>query len=536
MKKLVQKNLDNSLKLVVKASFIGIFGLLLAKVFTFVYRALIAKYFGPEVYGLFSLSLIIIAWFVAFASLGLSEGLLRYISIFRGKREMGKIKYILRYSLVFLLFSSLVSGIILFFAAEFISINLFHNSQLTIFLKIFAIAFPVFVYSEIALSIIRSFEKVIAHSVISDIFSNMIKPLLLAALIFFGINSNAVIISYVLGTAFVLLVAYLYCRYVLPPIISETKTELKNKEKIKRELFAYSWPLMLVGIIGTILFWSDSLLIGYFKGVFEVGVYNAAVPIATLLFMAPALFIRLFFPMITREYSRKNFLLIKELSKQVGKWIFILNLPVLIIIILFPQAVINVLFGSEYMIAANPLRFLAFGSLAFSIAMVSNNIVSMTGRSKTLLIDLLIVNAINIFLNILFIPLPKILWLDNSMGLNGAAISTMLSLFLYSLILFIQSKKYAGIIPLRIKMINILLAAVIPTILIIFIRSFVGRGLITLIIISLLFFLLYVLMVFLFRGLDKNDFMIISSVKSKLFGLSQMKLSKNINTEIISKP
>ena len=99
MKKLIQKKLDNSLKLVVKTSLIGLFGILIAKVFAFIYRTLIARSFGPEVYGLFSLSLIIIAWFVSFSSLGLSEGLLRYISIFRGKKEMSKIRYILRISL-----------------------------------------------------------------------------------------------------------------------------------------------------------------------------------------------------------------------------------------------------------------------------------------------------------------------------------------------------------------------------------------------------------------------------------------------------
>lgn len=535
MKKLAQKKLDDSLKLVVKTSFIGLFGMLIAKISAFIYRTLIAKSFGPEIYGVFSLSLIIVAWFVSFSSLGLSEGLLRYIAIFRGKKEISKIRYILRISLIFLLFSGLISGILLFFTAEFISVNLFHNAKLTIFLKIFALAFPIMIYYEIFLSILRSFEKIITHSVISDIFSNMIKPLILILLISLGLGSNAVILSYVMGTGAVLLITYLYCRYALPSIIWQKSLELRNKNKIKRELFLYSWPLMLVSIITTVLFWSDSLLIGYFKGAIEVGVYNAAVPIAALLFIAPVLFIKLFFPMITREYSRKNFSLIKELGKQIGKWIFILNLPVLIIIILFPNAAINILFGSDYLAAANPLRFLAIGSLVFSIAMVSNNLVSMTGRSKILLTDILVINAINIFLNILWIPLPKILWLDNSAGLNGAALATMISLFLYSLVLFVQSRSYARVIPLRTKMINILLAAVIPTLLLIFIRDFVGRGLLTLIILSLLFFLVYIIMVFSFKGFDKNDFMIIRAIKNKLFALGKIKKTDNKLAGTISK-
>jgi O-antigen/teichoic acid export membrane protein len=535
MKKLVQKNLDNSLKLVVKASFVGIFSIALAKIFAFVYRTLIAKYFGPEIYGLFSLSLIIIAWFVSLSSIGLSEGLLRYIAIFRGKDETNKIKYILRSSLTFLLISGLIAGMLLYFSSEFISLRIFHNSQLIIFLKVFGLAFPVLIFSEMFLSIIRSFEKVIAHSIISDVLSNAVKPLILFALILLGFNSDAVIISYVLGTACLLFIAYIYCRYALPPIGGEVKLNLRNKKRIRAELFSYSWPLMLVGIIGTVLFWADSLLIGYFKGAVEVGIYNAAVPIATLLFVAPALFIKLFFPMITREYSKKNFRLIEEISKQVGKWVFILNLPVLIIVILFPQAVINVLFGSDYLIAANPLRFLALGSMTFAIAMVSNNLVSMTGKSKVILLDLVGINVINIILNVILIPLPRIFWLNNSNGLNGASISTMISLFLYSLILFVQAKKYAKVIALRTKMVNVILAATIPTALLVLIRNFVGRGAWTLILLSLFFFFMYVLMVFLFKGLDKNDFMIIATIKNKLVIGKQKIKFKVTGTKIIPK-
>ena len=90
-----------------------------------------------------------------------------------------------------------------------------------------------------------------------------------------------------------------------------------------------------MGVLVTLLYWVDTLVIGRFKGVETVGFYNAAVPIISLLSIFPALFIQLFFPMITKEYSRKNMSLIKQLSKQVNKWIVVLNLPLFLIIFIF---------------------------------------------------------------------------------------------------------------------------------------------------------------------------------------------------------
>ena len=100
--------INHPLKLLAKSSLIVFVGLIFSKFFTYIYKIIIARYFGPEIYGLFSLVLIIFLWVGAFASLGLSEGILRYIPFYRGKKELNKIKYILRFSIIVLIFSSIL--------------------------------------------------------------------------------------------------------------------------------------------------------------------------------------------------------------------------------------------------------------------------------------------------------------------------------------------------------------------------------------------------------------------------------------------
>ena len=62
---------------------------------------------------------------------------------------------------------------------------------------------------------------------------------------------------------------------------------------------------------------------------------------------------QLFFPMINREHSKKNHKLIEQLSKQVAKWIFIINLFYSLFFL------INLLWLSLYILKLNLLLLLS---------------------------------------------------------------------------------------------------------------------------------------------------------------------------------
>ena len=114
-----ETNLDDSLKLIAKSSLVVFIGLFLSKLFMYFYRIIIARYFGPEVYGLYSLAVMIVSWFVIFSVLGLNSGILRYIPFYRGKKENDKIKFLFRYILLFLAITSIFFGIIVKFQLKF---------------------------------------------------------------------------------------------------------------------------------------------------------------------------------------------------------------------------------------------------------------------------------------------------------------------------------------------------------------------------------------------------------------------------------
>lgn len=512
-----QKKLDKSLKLIVKSSVIVFVGLILAKIFTYLYRIIIARFFGPEVYGVFSLAIMVLGLFVALSSLGLFHGILRYISFYRAKNEKDKIRHIFRFSSFLILISSLFFSIILYFSSRSIAINFFHNSDLIIFLKIFSFLLPFYTFSDVFLSIIRAYEKIGWHSFILNILQNFSKLIILIIFVFFGMKTNSIIFSYSLAIIITLIASYLFCKYKLPEIFLKTKLEKKQKNKITKELLSYSWPIIFSTLMVTIFYWTDSFFIGYFKTAFEVGIYNAAVPIAVLLNFIPNLFIRLFFPLITKEYSKKNIMLIKELSKQVGKWIFLINIPLFIFFFFFSGTVIYFLFGEQYLIAELSLKILSIGILFSSIFALSPQLIYILGKSKVSLINMSLAFGLNIFLNFILISKEKIFFIENSLGINGAAIATTISIIFLNILFLFQTKHYLNFIPLRKKIIKIAIISLIPSILLICVRNLVIMNYLSLILSILCFFLIYALLIFLTGCLDKNDIMTLKAIRNKIF-------------------
>ena len=115
-----------ALRLLAKSSLIIFIGVFLSKVLTYIYRIALARYFDAEVFGLFSLALMISMFFIAAAGLGLADGALRYFSLYHERNEK-KAQYVYRLSLRILLITGIAASLLLFLLADYISNKIFHN-------------------------------------------------------------------------------------------------------------------------------------------------------------------------------------------------------------------------------------------------------------------------------------------------------------------------------------------------------------------------------------------------------------------------
>jgi len=502
-----EEKTQGHLRLLLKTSFIVFISVFIAKILNYVYKFIIARQFGPEVYGLFSLSLVVVSFFTAFASLGLFEGIVRYIALYRGKNENEKISKIIKFSLIISGITSILAGVIMFFSADFAANILFHNPDLSIFLKIFSLTLPFSVISSIYLSTLRAFEKITAYSILLNIVQNGVRVGVLIILIFIGFKSESVISSYFISIVILALISYILGNKIIKSILSHKNLKKSDEKKIYIELIKYSWPLMLAGITFNILYWCDSLLIGYFQDMAQVGFYSVAVTLVSLLAIVPDLFLQLFFPLIVKEYSNKNNEIIKQLTKQVTKWIFIVNFPILLIMVIFPGVIINFLFGSSFLAAELSLRILSIGALVACFSSTFNSILSMRGKSKTILYNFIFFAALNIILNLILIP---------KFGINGAAIATSSTWVLITLTQIVQIYRETNFFPFRRKMFRIVFVSIIPAAILIFMSTYLPTTISVLILAGIIFSVSYILLIFLTKCLDKYDLGIIKSLKDKI--------------------
>lgn len=510
------KEFITNLKGLVGAASIVLIALATSKFLTYVFRVIVARYYGPEVYGMFSLGMMALGFFMTLSILGFSDGLARFISLYRGKRDINKIRYIFRASIKTLAVSSIVSAALIYFSSDYLAIEIFKNPELSAFLKIFAIAVPIGAVSSPLLSSLRAYEKITAFSLLYNVSQNVARILFLAVLILLGAGNITVALSYVAGYLATFVLSFYTVKAITPEVLEKPKLDRKKKRETFNSLISYSLPLVVSSMVFVFLTWTDSFLVGYFKGTEAVGIYNAAVPIAALLAIATEIFVQLFFPLINKEYAMNKKTMVKNLSKQVAKWILIINAPLFILLFLFPGTAINILFGPEYLPALHSLRILIFGTLLLSFLSISQHLISMVGKSKIILLDIILATILNIVLNILLIPKGTILSLDNSQGLTGASLSTTISYIFLSLLLLIQSKYYLHIIPLRRKMLNALLSILPALILLSLMKMYVPINAITATALSIIFLILYIISLFILRALDKDDMEIISSIIKKL--------------------
>ena len=205
-----KKLLNKSLKGIVKSSVIIFFILLASNIVTYIYRLIIARYYGPEGYGLFSLAVMVVGIFTAIFSLGLTDGLSRFIPLYNGEKKSSKVKYLINYSLKILIITGLTGGIIMFFSSELIANKIFHENNLTDILKLFSLLVPITLLINIFVVSLVSFEKVVLQSFIYNLVPNISRVILITTFIILGFNFWAIFHSYFWSLFVLLLLSFIF--------------------------------------------------------------------------------------------------------------------------------------------------------------------------------------------------------------------------------------------------------------------------------------------------------------------------------------
>jgi O-antigen/teichoic acid export membrane protein len=496
--------INQSLQKIAKGTGIIFIGTIIGMFLGFIGRIILVRYITQTEYGIYCLALTVISIFVTISTLGLQEGSTRYIAYFRGKKEEGKVKGVISSSIKIAIIASVSLAVISFFASHFISTSIFHAPALSTPLKIFSIAIPFTVLLNVFISIFRGFDRVDARIYFQNIFRPVLHLLFLIAVVLFSLSFLGVVYAYILSVAVtcVAFVIYLMKKYPL-----SIRGMSSDTNPMTKELLFFSVPLLAVSMLWMVISWTDTLMLGYFKTPDVVGVYNTALLLAGLLSMTLSSMIFIYTPIISQLYSKN---LIKELKRCyiiLTKWIFLVTLPIFFVLFLFPDVVLNLLFGSRYIGASVALQILAFGFFLNICLGFTGNTLLILGKSNFLMLSTLISAIINIILNMVLIP---------PMGIMGAAIASAFSIIVAKILNMIKLYRFFELHPFAKNYLKIAGLLVVFLFVFYILRSLVIMSFWMFMALFLLFLVSYGLSVLFTKSFDEEDIMILLTIEERV--------------------
>ncbi|MDP3741948.1 MAG: flippase, partial [Candidatus Micrarchaeota archaeon] len=398
----------------------ALIGAVLSKVFTYAYRLLVAGA-GPEAYGLISLGISVVVLTVTVSLLGLGEGLTRFIPEYRQKNQVAGIKGAMSFSFKIGLFVGALCTVVLFFGAEFFANNIFHEPSLAIILRILSISIIPYIFLTLIAYVFNAFENVKLVVYSRHFAENILRLVATFILLYLGYGIVGAAIAYTLGTIVATFFAFYWLETSVFPFI---RTKIVSKIN-KRELLNFSLPLLMSGMMWTILVWADTIILGAVRNAYEVGIYNAAAPTAMILVAVPQIALSIFTPLVTRLHAEGKSLELHEIYRRSTKWVLVLALPIAFLFAFFSRSVIHQLFGADYAAAAPSLAILAFGYLIYDLLNGSESMIRISKRTDIIFGIALLTTILNLILNV---------FLSQQYGAVGSSIATAIGLSLYALL------------------------------------------------------------------------------------------------------
>ena len=458
----------------------------------YLFTAILARFAGVEFLGIYSLASSVTRIGEVFGRAGLHSGVMRFVSRLDKETEIETVRQRILSGLKLGLLFGIVIMILQIALADWLAFELFNGSDLLkTVLIISAVSLPFATIMAISAFATQGY-KLLKYKVM---VLNIIRPAIMLVCVLISISfftkDTAIKYPLLISAVFSSFAAIIFLNKLTNIKISQIFSGV-----IDKELLRFSYPLMFVTILGTLMHWMDILMLGYFTDTTTVGLYHPAARTAGLLRTVLLAFMGIFAPMMSDYHRQGDVGEMGKLYKLIVRWIVSLSLPLAIIIIIYSKKIM-MLFGVQYLSASNVLMVLTTAAFIQTLFGGGGQTLTMTGFTKVNLFNSIIVVLINITLNLLWIP---------QYGIIGAAYATLISMALLGLLRIVEVNHLIKITPFSLKLMKPIIAGVIMTAVLIYIKPVVLplHTITSLIIITLVGLLSFFTMLWLLR-FDADD-------------------------------
>ncbi|MDO8573201.1 MAG: flippase [Candidatus Daviesbacteria bacterium] len=340
---------------------------------TFIILGLVARNYGKEGTGIFTLALTYLAMFYMLADFGFNAHVLK-----KGDIEWNK-----------LLGARIIwSGVLVVLALGLLPFlpfktPLFSNAVLFGVLAIFG--------SSVFTTCNLIFQKKLRYdlSVLASSIGTIISLLIFVGFVSFKFPVSSLLFAHFIGwiiiAFFALILVRKFLRNVFP--LYDIRYTLY--------LFKDSWPIAATLALNVIYFRADSFMIAYFKNTADVGIYNIAYSIFQTALVLPTFIMNAYYPLMLKSLKK---------IKLIGLSLLGLAFIGTIFTIIFAPFVIKILTGGGFEGSVASLQILSLGFPAYFLSALLMWLLITKGKYKQMFAIYAFGLLVNIILNFIYIP------------------------------------------------------------------------------------------------------------------------------------
>ncbi len=366
----------------------------------------VARYLGPENFGILNNSLALTTLFGAFATLGLESFVIQDII----KRPSQKPSIL---GTAFYL--KLTAGLLTYFFAviSILFLKPTEQDQLDRYLVYIISAGIIFQSLDV---IDYFFQSQTKSKYVVWAKTSMFLLICLSRVVF--IITKAPLIFFAFASLFELVLNAVALIYIYQKNQNQLR-QWKFDKAVAQKLLVQSWPFYIAYIASFIYMKIDQIMIGTMLGDKPAGLFAASTKLYEVPFFIVLIFSSSVYPSLVSYYEKDRDLFYKRYSQVTGLYT-VIGYGVLAFVLLFGPFLINVLFGKEYAGAFPILSIQIIGMFFLFNAGLRSSYLTITSNQKIIMVTSVLSAVMNIMLNLLLIPVYKTV---------GAAIATAATQF-----------------------------------------------------------------------------------------------------------
>ena len=361
----------------------------------YLFHVLLLRLLLPSEYGEF-LAYLSLLYILGIPNATVGNVVVKFVSDFRGKNDHRANNELFYYLIKKLTPLSLFFGVILIIFSQSLSVAL--KAHPTAFVILGASLF-ISILSTVIRSYLLAFQHLIAQIVIG--FVEILSTLGLAyVFITLGLSATGAVLAQILAGIIGVIISFWIIKKEVLPAIQKTKRKFSL-----RSFTGYS----LIYAVGSIsLLSTDVLLARYFLTGHLSGIYSSVAVIGRTIYFGLGPLIGLVLPIASHRHSLSGSS--KSVFEKLGGAILILGIIATGIFVLFPNFIISLVSGANYLEATGYLPLFAITMLLFSLNLFLINYLMAIGRPRINFYLLIAALVQPVLISLFHTSLSQIVW------------------------------------------------------------------------------------------------------------------------------